>query len=75
MFRSDWMYSNFADNSIVRITAAIISSVIVSMFEIVTANVCLIHLNVAYLAPLPIVKLEKEKAAGDYQDPFTLDIL
>ena len=45
------------------------------MCEIVTANVCLFHLNDAYLAPLPIVKLEKEKAAGDSLEPFTLDIL
>ena len=36
------------------------------MCEIVTANVCLFQ-NVAYLAPLPIVKLEKEKAEGDAQ--------
>ena len=30
------------------------------MCEIVTANVCLFHLNDAYLAPLPIVKLKKK---------------
>ena len=45
------------------------------MFEIVKANVRLFHLNVAYAAPLLIVKPEKVKVAGDSQERFTLDIL
>ena len=57
-------------------SAAIIPSVII-VCEIVTANVCLFHLDVAYLAPLPIVKLERERESCRIfsRESFTLDIL
>ena len=69
------MYSNFAGDNVVRISAHFICHCF--MCEIVTANVCLFHLNVlsSTSANEMIVKLEKEKAVGDSQEPFILDIL
>ena len=58
MFGLDWVYSNFAGDNNVHCHHFICHYF---MCEIVIANVCLFHLNVACLAPLPIVKLEKEK--------------
>ena len=63
------MYSNFAGMLVL-----VLPSFHYFMCEIVTVKVCVFHLNVAYLVPLSIAKLEKEKAAGDSQEPFTLDI-